>query len=95
MSPAQQQLEELALQVRSLREDRSSIDALMKQTLACDDLRGQLPAAFSTVLDNLVDRLQASALYTEESCSFSSQDLRESLQLWLDKARARLDRSSP
>lgn len=92
MSPAQQQLEDLALQVRSLREGRSSIEALLAQTQASDDLRRQLPAAFPTVLDNLMDRLQASALFTEESCSFSRQDLLDSLQLWLDKARERLDR---
>ncbi len=94
MNPAHQQLQALTLQVRSLRGGHGSIEALMAQTQASDDLRRELPAAFSTVLDNLMDRLQASALFTEESCSFSRQDLLESLQLWLDKARERLDRSA-
>ena len=42
------------------------------------------------VLDKLLDSLQSSALFTEESCSFSREDLLDSLQTWIDKARARL-----
>ena len=47
-----------------------------------------LPDKFGTVLDNLLDRIEASALFSEESCSFSQKDLFDSLQLWADKARA-------
>jgi hypothetical protein len=94
MNKEQIQLEGIAAQVQKLREGQSSIDGLLAQTRACDDLRRQLPPAFSTVLDNLTDRLQASALFTEESCSFSRQDLLDSLQLWLDKARERVDRQA-
>jgi len=39
------------------------------------------------VLHGLVDRLESSALFSEESCSFSQHDLLDSLQLWIDKAR--------
>ena len=35
----------------------------------------------------LLDRLESSALFTEESCSFSQTDLKQHLQTWLDKAR--------
>jgi hypothetical protein len=35
----------------------------------------------------LLDRLESSALFTEESCSFSQRDQFASLQMWLDKAR--------
>ena len=35
--------------------------------------------------------LVASALFAEESCSFSQQDLLDSLQLWLDKAGQHID----
>ena len=38
----------------------------------------------------LLDRLEAGALFSEESCSFSQKDLLDSLQLWADKARAKL-----
>jgi hypothetical protein len=62
----------------------------------CDWARGQtplthlLPAAFDTVLGNLLDRLESSALFAEESCSFSQTDLWDSLQMWVDKGRTRL-----
>ena len=36
------------------------------------------------------DRLESSALFSEESCSFSQKDLVDSLRMWVDKARATL-----
>lgn len=50
-----------------------------------------LPARFGQVLGGLLDRLEAGALFQEESCSFSQRDLLDGLQLWLDQARQRLD----
>ena len=52
-----------------------------------------LPEKFGVVLGNLLDRLEASALFSEESCSFSQKDLFDSLQMWADKARGRLANS--
>ena len=52
-----------------------------------------LPEKFGIVLGDLLDRLEASALFSEESCSFSQKDLLDSLQLWADKAGARLSTS--
>ena len=49
-----------------------------------------LPPRFGEVLLNLLDRLEASALFTEESCSFSQQDLLDTLRQWSEKAQARL-----
>ncbi len=49
-----------------------------------------LPEKFGTVLGDLLDRIEASALFSEESCSFSQKDLLNSLQVWADKARAKL-----
>ncbi len=46
-----------------------------------------LPEKFSVVLGNLLDRLESSALFSEESCSFSQKDLLDSLQMWLEKAQ--------
>ena len=42
------------------------------------------------VLGDLLDRLEASALFSEESCSFSQKDLMDNLRVWADKARAKL-----
>jgi hypothetical protein len=49
-----------------------------------------LPDKYGEVLGNLLDRIEASALFSEESCSFSQKDLLASLQMWADKARAML-----
>ena len=46
-----------------------------------------LPEKFGVVLSHLLDRLEASALFSEESCSFSKKALLDSLQLWLEKAQ--------
>lgn len=51
-----------------------------------------LPPRYGEVLFSLLDRLESSALFAEESCSFSQTDLLDSLQLWLDKAQAQLER---
>jgi hypothetical protein len=59
---------------------------------AQSELLATLPPAFTPVLHGLLDRLESGALFDAESCSFSQQDLHDSLQLWLDKAAARLPR---
>ena len=46
-----------------------------------------LPPRYGEVLLGLLDRLESSALFSEESCSFSQKDLLDSLQMWVDKAR--------
>ena len=58
----------------------------------CATVRGatasvQLPQRFRDVLEQLLDRVEASALFSEESCSFSRSDLVENLEIWLAKAR--------
>lgn len=49
-----------------------------------------LPPRFGEVLADLLDRLESSAMFSGESCSFSQEDLLAALQAWIDKARERL-----
>nr|WP_315465807.1 hypothetical protein [uncultured Rhodoferax sp.] len=56
-------------------------------------LLAELPEKFSEVLHQLMDRLESSALFSEESCSFSQRDLVDSLQMWADKAALRISNS--
>ena len=49
-----------------------------------------LPPRFLTVLETLLQPLESSALFSEESCSFSQSGLLDNLQQWLDQARRRL-----
>ena len=50
-----------------------------------------LPERYGQVLNDQLDRLEAGALFSEESCSFSQKDLLAGLQLWADKAREKLN----
>lgn len=52
-----------------------------------------LPARYGHVLGDLLDRLESSALFSEESCSFSQSGLLDNLQLWVDKARGQLEKA--
>ena len=55
-------------------------------------LLSALPPRYAEVLHGLLDRLEAGALFTEESCSFSVKDLHDSLSLWMTKAQAQLSK---
>lgn len=81
-----------ALQDALLRFEDGSISAanLNTQARASQALLAALPERYGTVLLQLLDRLESSALFTEESCSFSQNDLHMHLRGWLDKARAQL-----
>jgi hypothetical protein len=47
-----------------------------------------LPHRYRDVLERLLNQLESSALFTEESCSFSQVDMVGALGDWLAKARA-------
>ncbi|MCZ2407187.1 MAG: hypothetical protein LC097_10725 [Burkholderiales bacterium] len=64
-----------------------SAAALGEAARAQQALLTALPPRYGEVLLGLLDRLEASALFTEESCSFSRSELLNHLQAWVDKAR--------
>lgn len=80
------QLHALQTALTRLRRDELGTSAFAELAQAQQVLLAALPARFADVLMQLLSRLESSALFTEESCSFSRQDLLDSLQLWLDKA---------
>ncbi|WP_291476825.1 hypothetical protein [Acidovorax sp.] len=86
-----------ALPVHQLHALDTSLLALQHgDLLACafsSEARAQtaLPPRYTTVLHDLLDRLESSALFSEESSSFSQQDLLDSLRMWMDKARGALE----
>lgn len=57
-------------------------------------LASSLPPQFGEVLNNILDRLESSALFTEESCSFSQTGLLENLEVWIQKAQLRIAASA-
>ena len=73
-----------------LRKDAMSVHAFSAAARAQDDLLQALPPPFTPVWHQLLDRLESSALFSEESCSFSQTELLDNLGLWLDKAEQQL-----
>jgi hypothetical protein len=89
------QLASLAAALQQLRSDALGIPAFSQLAQSQTALHAALPARYAEVLQQLLDRLESSALFSEESCSFSQKELLDSLQLWLDKAQTLLDKTSP
>lgn len=87
---ATHQLQNLQDDLHALREQRISNHAFSAAARGHAVLLAALPPRYGEVLLGLLDRLEAGALFTEESCSFSHKELVESLQLWADKARGSL-----
>jgi len=90
-SPASRQLDAIAGRLDVLQQQAGGpIAALSDEARASAELLAALPPRYGEVLLNLLDRLESSALFSEESCSFSQKDLLDNLQAWVDKARAQL-----
>jgi glycosyltransferase A (GT-A) superfamily protein (DUF2064 family) len=86
---AETQLRALQVALVHFRAGGMAAHALSALARSQTELLAALPAKFSEVLHQLMDRLESSALFSEESCSFSQRDLIDSLQLWIDKATER------
>lgn len=76
-----------------------TLDEAAQGSLSMQDLASQwreaakqhqpaLPPRYLDVLDRVLSQLESSALFTEESCSFSQADMLGALRDWLHKARA-------
>ena len=55
----------------------------------------KLPQRYGDVLNGQLDRMESSALFSEESCSFSQKDQLAALWFWLEKAGQQLHRPVP
>ena len=77
-----------------LRRDASTDRVFENTARSQDALFKSLPPKFEEVWLGLVDRLESSALFNEESCSFSQTDLLDSLEMVLDKAEATLKKQA-
>lgn len=89
---AARQLQQLRSGFEQLAQTQITASALGQQARAATTLLQALPPRYGEVLLNLLDRLESSALFTEESCSFSQTDLLDNLQTWADKAQRQLEK---
>ena len=83
-------LEQMTQAVQACRQGQLPMGSLVQQWRS-NAATLPLPPRFGEVAAQLLDRLEAGALFSEESCSFSQKDLLDSLHLWTEKARERLN----
>jgi len=84
-------LDQLHHALEQLRDGSLQTRDFCHQARAQEVLLGALPERYQTVWLGLIDRMESSALFTEESCSFSQTELIDSLSIWLDKAQRLLE----
>ncbi|SDX74991.1 hypothetical protein SAMN04515617_106180 [Collimonas sp. OK242] len=80
--------------VSALQNNAGSVSALCQTWRAQAALFSSLPPRFADVAENFLGRLEAGNLFSEESCSFSQQDLLDHLHVWLDQAQLALNRTA-
>jgi hypothetical protein len=73
-----------------LRLQKISVAQFCVMWRAQTGLLADLPQRYAQVMEDLLGRLEAGSLFTEESCSFSQQDLLDGLESWLGKAQQTL-----
>jgi hypothetical protein len=88
-------LRTLQIALDELRAGQMPAQAFSVRVRQLDALLTTLPPRYGEVLLGLLDRLESSALFTDESCSFSHHNLLDSVQLWLDKASVQLAPADP
>ena len=77
----------LVAELTNYEQGRSSGGALCASFRSAAQQWPGLPPRFLTVLETLLQPLESSALFSEESCAFSRQDLAASLRQWLQAAQ--------
>lgn len=94
-APERLQWEALNTGLAQLRSGALSAHGLSDLARSQHALLDALGPRYREVLLQLMDRLESSALFSEESCSFSQQGLLDNLQIWLEKASAQLGATPP
>lgn len=89
---ARQQWQTLNLGLEALDGTPQGLQGFCAQAHAAASLHQVLPPTYETVLFDLLNRLESSALFDDESCSFSHGDLLASIRAWMDKAGEQLAR---
>ncbi len=87
-----QELDHFQNALQQLRSGQLDAHGFSQRARAQTALLQALPVRYGEVLRDLLTRLESSALFSEESCSFSQSALIDNLQVWVDKARTQLDR---
>lgn len=84
------QLDHLTERLAALRARGIAPAAFASEARTAQALLAALPPRFGTVLNQLLNGLEAGAAFDEESCSFDQGQLHQNLGDWLAAARQRL-----
>lgn len=87
--PAQATLAHMSELLAQCEQQQCSVPELTRQWRDLAPSLG-LPPRYGAVLGAALDRLEASALFSEESCSFSQRDLLQTLHTWRTHAQLHL-----
>lgn len=90
MMPHDATLQNLRTSLTALQSRQTSVADFCRQWRAQTALLAALPTRYTQVMEDLLGRLEAGSLFSEESCSFSQEDLHAHLAVWLDKAQQTL-----
>lgn len=85
-----QDLDAIQLALHELRRGELGVHAFSSQVRSHDRLLRDLPPQYGRTLFDTLDRLESSALFTEESSSLSQSTLLDAVQRWIEQARAQL-----
>jgi len=80
--------------LNAIRQDQLAVAAFCQTWRAQNALLSALPPRYGEVMEDMLGRLEAGSLFTEESCSFSQVDLLTNLDVWLDQAQQALAKAS-
>jgi hypothetical protein len=73
-------------------EEFESTTALVNAFRQEKALLAELPAVFEGALEGILERIESTAMFTEESCSFSQADMLAMLSIWLEKTKSYLEK---
>jgi hypothetical protein len=88
--PHDHALQSLRNALGDLRHKRTTVASFCHAWRMQTTLLADLPPRYGQVMEDLLGRMEAGSLFTEESCSFSQEDLHAHLAAWLDKAEQTL-----
>ena len=77
--------------IQALRGKESSVAQFCVLWRSQDGLLAALPPRYREVMEDLLGRLESGSAFSEESCSYSQEDLLAALDDWLGKAAARIE----
>jgi len=83
-------LEMLQQTLQDLSRQQLALDTFCRTWREQADLLTSLPPRYAAVMEDLLGRLETGSQFSQESCSYSQEDLLANLADWLTKARQTL-----